>query len=37
VNAFRIARNELRRLTAGESLKRVQLGVKDGDFDYAFD
>ena len=33
----RISREYLQRLTAGQALKAVRLGVAEGDFTYAFD
>jgi type VI secretion system protein VasG len=33
----RVSREYLQRLTAGQSLKTVRLGVADADFTYAFD
>jgi type VI secretion system protein VasG len=33
----RISREYLQRLTAGQALKAVRLGVQDGDFTYDFD
>jgi type VI secretion system protein VasG len=33
----RISREYLNRLTAGQSLKAIRLGAREGDFTYAFD
>ena len=33
----RISQEYLNRLTAGQSLQAIRLGVRDGDFTYAFD
>jgi type VI secretion system protein VasG len=33
----RVSREYLGRLSAGESLRAIRLGVKDGDFEYGFE